>query len=533
MGMNMKLVIADDEKNICEMFKSLIEFEQIGLELSGMAYDGESLCRMIEEQAPDIVITDISMPKMDGLRVIQYCRERQINCRFIVVSGYRQFEYAYNALKYNVSDYLLKPVNEEELNQVLYKVADEIRREKKGESVSQKEELLQHYFLTNVLENTSVKNEARQDYEEINQSYMLHLKEGAFLYVYLKLDDKRQERRTYEELTSVLKKLKRMVHQRLDAFCYDVIVQERADSLKSLINYRPSQQEQLEKELKELFEAGRNITDIFNGLHFTVCVGKPFYDLDKAVIGRRQAWTAMFARLGLGTNRIIFFKQLHTVDLRDKLNQWDKEIVRAWKTLDTEAFRACMEDMFSQPSTVMCSYDFATFIPRIQEIGEEEKKHLSAANDIHAETISVREMAKAVDICTTFEECRDAITRYNCEEIGQLAGLVDKKNIKPIRLACDYVREHLGEAIRQEDVAALVGLSPAYFSALFTKKTGQTFSEYVTVVRIQRACELLERSDNSIGEIASMVGLEDARYFSKLFRKRIGIKPTEYRKIYG
>ena len=108
-----RIVIADDEQNICEMLKRLIRFDDLGLELIGMVSNGEDLRNVIVKEKPDIVITDIHMPVMDGLEVIRWCNENGCKTNFIVLSGYHQFEYAYNALKYKVNDYLLKPLNED------------------------------------------------------------------------------------------------------------------------------------------------------------------------------------------------------------------------------------------------------------------------------------------------------------------------------------------------------------------------------------------------------------------------------------
>ena len=107
MRSGIKLIIADDEPFICGMLEKLIEFDALGLELIDCVHDGETMEAKIEELRPDIVLTDISMPRQDGLDVIRKTREKNNSCRFVIISGYKQFEYAYNALKYNVDDYLL------------------------------------------------------------------------------------------------------------------------------------------------------------------------------------------------------------------------------------------------------------------------------------------------------------------------------------------------------------------------------------------------------------------------------------------
>ena len=123
-----QIIIADDEQNICEMLKQLIRFDEMDMELVHMSNDGEDLKKSIMLYRPDIVITDIRMPVTDGLEVIRWCNENGYKTNFVVLSGYHQFEYAYNALKYKVNDYLLKPVNEDELNETLLRIGEKIRK---------------------------------------------------------------------------------------------------------------------------------------------------------------------------------------------------------------------------------------------------------------------------------------------------------------------------------------------------------------------------------------------------------------------
>jgi len=149
----------------------------------------------------------------------------------------------------------------------------------------------------------------------------------------------------------------------------------------------------------------------------------------------------------------------------------------------------------------------------MDEISEEPMLHLGSVSSI--------------------EEIRDRIIRVYGSEIEKYAQLVDKRKQKPVRVAINYVADHYTEQISLEDTAAVVGLNPAYFSSLFTKQTGQNFSDYVILYKIKKACDYLAEGEMNINEIADHLGFSDARYFSKVFKKKMGIKPTEYKKIYG
>lgn len=131
----LKVLIADDEPRVAMLVKQLIHWQEQGLECVGLFQDGQSALDAIRQLHPDIVITDIRMPVLSGLELIEKTLESEPQVRFVVISGYRYFEYAQRAIKYGVQDYLLKPIDEEELNRVLGKICAEKRTSKAARSI--------------------------------------------------------------------------------------------------------------------------------------------------------------------------------------------------------------------------------------------------------------------------------------------------------------------------------------------------------------------------------------------------------------
>ena len=123
--MGMKVIIVDDEKKICQLIQFLVDWEKMGLEVAGVAYNGIDALRLVEELEPAIIITDIKMPGCDGLELIQQVQQRKQDIHFIIISGYQDFEYARKAIRYGVRDYLSKPVQKDELEETLQRVAAE------------------------------------------------------------------------------------------------------------------------------------------------------------------------------------------------------------------------------------------------------------------------------------------------------------------------------------------------------------------------------------------------------------------------
>lgn len=529
------IIIADDEQNICEMLKRLIRFEEIGLELVHVSMDGEDLKEAIVYHCPEIVITDIRMPIIDGLEVIRWCNEHAYKISFVVLSGYHQFEYAYNALKYKVNDYLLKPVNEEELNETLTRIAKKIRDGIDPRDNTVYVESIHEYFMKIASYETKNGRENNKfpSLEAVNREFVLNLQAGIFRFFYLHTDDRRIEKSNDEQVTSVVEKLRNMTEKRLSHCCFESLVMEQKRGIKVFMNYATDRENDLEHELKNLYEEARALADLFSGMHITMCIGKTVKQISDIPSAKKSSWDVLFCRHAIGTNRIIWYEQLSSADLEDKFKDWTGKIRHSWDTLDVEEFRRTVLDIFNVPRTIESAKEYASFIRNINTIVSECRDNFCQKTGMELNDEKYELDRPHLTYYNSLEEYRDAVIEIFGAQLRECAEMVDKKNLKPIRLACSYVEQHYHEPIKLEDVAEVVNLNPAYFSTLFAKKTGQNFAEYVTLFRLKKACDLLAHSDMNINEIADSLGFSDARYFSKLFRKKMGLKPTEYRRIYG
>ena len=153
-----KVLIADDEIKVCQLIKNLVPWEEIGLELIGFANNGINAIEMIVKEKPDIVITDIRMPGYDGIELIKRAKEFNPNINFIIVSGYRHFDYAHNAIKYGVGDYLLKPLKKNELINTLNKMVEKYNQKNKQ-----------------IDENETLKKRIKNDMEKLRLGFMVDL----------------------------------------------------------------------------------------------------------------------------------------------------------------------------------------------------------------------------------------------------------------------------------------------------------------------------------------------------------------------
>ena len=213
-----RVLIVDDEFRIGMLINKLIRWEEYNIECLDVVDNGEAAFQIIQEAHPDIVITDIRMPKISGLDLISMTRERNILSKFVVISGYKEFEYAHRALQYGVDDYLLKPVNEEELNKVLKKCTQELNDEEEKsreqlqmqEAVTESRQIIKRNFLKNIIE---------QEDEDTVEKDTPHVSMEGEIYrgIDIKLDyvdftkkDKKQDQLTVSKITSAVEQILRM-----------------------------------------------------------------------------------------------------------------------------------------------------------------------------------------------------------------------------------------------------------------------------------------------------------------------------------
>src|SRR5690554_3938573 len=181
-----RVVIADDETRICKLIIKLIDWDKLGMLIVGTASNGIEALELIQKENPDIVITDIRMPGYDGLDMIERAKGINSDLEFIIISGYGQFEYAKKAIEYGVKDFLLKPINKEELHRALLRVGDYIKK-KDGQMSLNDVNKIRNSFLNNLILFNS-DNHREFSLEEINDNYHFKFQRGLFRIVSLKMD---------------------------------------------------------------------------------------------------------------------------------------------------------------------------------------------------------------------------------------------------------------------------------------------------------------------------------------------------------
>lgn len=539
MSEKLRVIIADDEPMVCVVVKKCIHWEELELELAGIAYDGEELLDKIRNQKPDLVITDISMPERSGLDLIEQVRKDGLNCHFIIISGYRQFEYAHKALKNNVDDYLLKPIDEQELNESLLRIRRSIQDEAMhGEKVVESlmsdrkkdKENIRRIFLHRLLSDS---DELNLDCTAVKEEYGIDFSRGVYQALEAKFDIVEKEE-VSAGLSSIQTKLVTIFQKIFGDECREIFVETEAERIFIGIYYDEKYQNAINEKCRKFYEYGKNIVDLFMGFTLTVGVSGKHESLAAFPQAFREAMTAVCFRLTEGTDRVVFFENL-TVPKR----KWDsqqrerirEDVAADFEILNVENFKQYINQLFfgagrncnAAEMVEVCQSIVTTFFETQQHVGQ----------DIENADYEQKMAMKRMDNAVTLPDLKNMVLQTVVPIMEVLEEKSKNQKKKPVRMALEYIGIHYKEALTLETVAKEVNLNPVYFSNIFKKETNENFVDYLHKCRIEAAKEMLRTQDIPIVNIALETGYYDAKYFSRMFKKYVGIKPSDYRKIYG
>lgn len=530
--MMLKVLIADDEPRVGMLVKQLIHWQERELECVGMFQDGQRALEGIQQLHPDIVITDIRMPVLSGLELIEKALESNPQIRFVVISGYRYFEHAQRAIKYGVQDYLLKPIDEEELNRVLEKIcAEKADQQNRQEHLARMENsfrnsrrLLDREVLQQLLAGRI------PDVKTLNHNYGTDFVPGCFQAVVVKMDRAAGAEPNADTERFMMDKLRARIEKNLQG-CKFLCCSERGRRFVLLFNYEAKARDVQAQILRRLLEDCRNYADNYD--FYRICMGsseesEAFSDCARLL---RNAEHAMLRKLFEGGG----------MRLKSLPGEEDaRQLEELWKTQQTvlengmdlmqaQAVGDVVRQMFERAQEHrMAAWLYFEMVERITSLFAE----WAASREL---TLTAGWKERMQDDC---ENCQSlpVLCRCLCEgmqsELETLREQQLRQEDRPIRVAMEYVQKNYAQHITLEDVAAMSGFNATYFSDVFKRKSGKNFSDYLTEVRMTAAKELLRNTRKTIYEVAEAVGYKDAKYFSQQFTRYAGMKPTEYRKLY-
>lgn len=535
-----EVIIADDEEKICQLIYKLVNWEEMGMQVSAVVHNGIDAIAAIEKIKPKVVITDIRMPGLDGLEMIQKAREVSAQSEFIIISGYRHFEYAKTAIKYGVKDYLLKPIKKNELNDALNRIKEEYLERTDRLSIEEQDRIsirnsldkLRAAFFAEVIFHRSKVKEGLA-IELLNKEYHYQFKQGCFQIVVVKMDGLGyfpEKNNSY-----IQDKLFHITEKYLKKQCYDCESVFRASCCYIILNYKKEAKKEIRHALKNLLDELCLQKDILEYLKVTLGAGLVKEDIREINNSLKTAFWAIEQRIVLGVDRIIEGEDISLNEMADSIifHQFNNKMTEGLERLDEELILAALtylKDSLKQKENLT---------------GHEIMQMSKEAINLYLFTMrknkfSVREADTFFDRCSMqiedigyAEGIYSYLTKTILDSYRQAIADRMQEDNKPIRDAKKYIQEHYKEIVSLEIVSEHIGFNPAYFCSLFKKETGSAFLEYVTDVRMKKARELLKETNMNVAAVCEEVGYKDVRHFTKSFTKSTGLKPNEYRKIYS
>ena len=531
-----KVLIVDDEFRIGQLIKKLIQWDKIGLECIDTVDNGELAFKIIKEQKPDIVITDIRMPQISGLDLIKMTKEIDNHVKFVVISGYKEFEYAHKALKFGVNDYLLKPVKQEELNKVLQKIHDEITEgyQKKEEerqfikAVTVSEQIIKSRLLNHIIDQTD-----SPSLSEIKKEYNLSFNASVFRGFDIKLDyidyvkiDKKQDRLTIEKIISI-------IEENIEGIVTEHLICEKDNlNIFFLINYDSSNAKEMINRINNILIEIQEYLIGFDQYEATIGIGSEETEFGNIRFSINSAYRAVGNRIKIGTGRLIYAESIqleNRIDANKYIEMHKSSLLAGLEAYSKEAFTQGINYIFSELQFKE-NIDFSCYYDIAQELITLFFDNISVKNN---DDLLKQYLLQAYQHCNTTHKLKELIKSCLCYYLEECLKQIETESTKPIRQAKLYIDEHYNEKIVLEDIASSIHLNPVYFSVLFKKETGVNFSTYLINTRMEAAKKMLRNSNETIASISDAVGYKDVRHFSQIFSKTVGIKPALYRKLHS
>lgn len=527
-----KVIVADDEERICQLINALVDWETLGMEVVGIAHNGLEAIEMTEKLCPDILVTDIRMPGCSGLELIERTKKRINDLEIVIISGYAHFEYAQQAIKFGVGDYLLKPINKVELNATLNKLKERIchreETERDKRELLRKAEQDEQRLQKNLLEELVQKPDTVLSVRMLQDTFHLQVQPGVFQAFWLRMDCGTEE---FSEASVgvLMEKAREVLERGLKEKCVELLLGIRELACIGIINYRDGHQEEIRRVLKSCLNQLELQKSLFRPVMFSMGAGTPYREAERLGESMKEASRLVEERLIRGTGR--FYERLgqaSALEQSNVLERYLREVVQAVDVQSCEKAEEAVNILIGEVS-------------RTKDVrGCEILELVASAMEIFAAKIQMPERTEYLERfrrqcyrCSKAEEIFACLKEVQNGYISQMIEKKENDTVRPIRNAKQYIQAHYSEPITQEEVSSIVGLSPAYFSVLFKKTEGEGFAKYLINVRMEKAKILLRESNIPVAEICRKVGYNDLKHFTHTFEKATGVKPATYRKLYG
>ncbi len=529
-----RILLVDDEALIREAVSENVDWEQYGYMLAGSCENGEEALKFIEKNPVDVVLTDICMPYMDGIKLSEKIGERYPAAKVVILSGYDDFEYAKMAIRYGVKDYLLKPITAEELGKVLVGIRDELDQEKKNrQKISdlnveyrKGQQLLYFDALLCLIKGSKTDEESCKELLKLGISFDYAVYRVAIVELDLYAKAGRLDEKT--------KKESELMAFTLHNISQEMVSKEHAGEVcrgkenRVYILFHTNKPLEFRQTVKEICDAIIGQMNRIMQLSVNIGIGGYVSGLENIYISCGEAEEALSYHYILGGNHVIEIESIREKKGWADVEKLVEKIILHVKKNDGceikndmwEMERALRDHRYERRNAGIVLQRVVDLLDELCRIsGPEDDKMPFSKEQMLERILMAEEGEQAVELLGSY-----------CVQVGMY--LEKLKNVGGRRYAVeatDYMEKNYGDPeLGLNLVCSYLNISTSRFSAIFKQATGTTFMEALTGIRMQKAKELLEHTDLKNYEIAERVGFSDSHYFSVAFKKTTGKTPTEY-----
>ena len=532
-----KVLIIDDESIIRKGIKNIVNWKQLDCEVCADASDGIEGIELIKKYLPEIIITDIRMPGMDGLSMIKQVKGIVPYSKIIILTGYRDFDYVQEAIKFGAFDFLLKPSKIEELTAVLTRAVNEINDQKVRHMeidrfkvlFEQSIPVLREKLLYDIIYGL---NTNENEITEKMKLFSISIKN--FVLVVMENDyDEKSNSSQYDK----------HLYQFGIVNSFEEIFAEKYEVLSIMLNssrvgFIIQKPDRIPLDIEEVSEKCSYLQEVINnGFGFTVTIavssgGVSAMELPEKL---KECLGSLEYKSYMGTNSIIQYSDLNSFfryEDYSTLDKYQKQLLESIKSGNEGLVKVTTQNIARYVTTNKININYMknfyyTTLSSINNI----RISVSAVevDKRHEEGRDIASLLKLIEKSESAEELNSLLEDV-AVRIAEKVNNFNNKSIKLIlRKAMDYIQEHYSEQVTLNEVAENIYVSTFYISRMFKKELGKSFVDYLNDVRIEKSKELLKDIKYKTYEVAEIVGISDPHYFSKLFKKYSGMTPSEYR----
>jgi len=531
----LKVMLVDDEALIRSLLRLRVDWNALGMDIIAEAGDAREAFESIERQTPDIILTDICMPSMDGITFSQMVVEQHPQVRIVILTGHDEFDYAKRCVKVGVSDFLLKPVNAVEITRVMQGLKDRILSERV--QMQEQERLmaqldaarpaLREKCLNGLVSGASDARDAAAQLAYFDVAlHPAHDRFEVALVETMRLRDAGEPDSERDMLLSL--QVRELAHQ---VFRQDAHVHVFLDDCRRivLLANEPG------LDLTACCEVLRN--QILNQCRcdVTIGVGGPVQGVEHIRESWQQARQALSYRAVAGRNQVIVRSEIDLADAGERIERTDRleELAFALGTGMGQRVRALVDDALDAAAyrhhgdLSALRIEAFDLLLLCQRVRMEQRVGLTGGEaDGRLDEGALRRILE-IDDLPRMKAHVQGLFRETSEAVSQAKQCRANRLVEQIR---EHILDNLSDPeLSRSTTAGALFISPSHLSRVFRQATGMNYVEYVTKARMEKAMRLLRESDLRMYQIGEAVGIVDPHYFSILFKKHAGMSPNEYR----